>query len=70
LKHHKNVELSRRIAHVEGRVKAIRKMIEEKTYLETVQQISAVRSAKKQSVNIIFINSQQRMKEELSMESI
>jgi DNA-binding FrmR family transcriptional regulator len=37
-----NVDLSRRIAHVEGRVKAIRKMIEEKTYLETGQQISAV----------------------------
>jgi DNA-binding FrmR family transcriptional regulator len=46
LTHHKNVELSRRIARIEGHVKAIRKMIEEeKTYPEIVQQVSAVRAS-------------------------
>ena len=44
--HHKNVELSRRIARIEGHVKAIRKMIEEeKSYPEIVQQVSAVRAS-------------------------
>jgi CsoR family transcriptional regulator, copper-sensing transcriptional repressor len=46
LTHHKNLELSRRIARIEGHVKAIRKMIEdEKTYPEIVQQVSAVRAS-------------------------
>ena len=42
----KNVELSRRIARIEGHVKAIGKMIdEEKSYPEIVQQVSAVRAS-------------------------
>ena len=44
--HHKKPELSRRIARIEGHVKAIRKMIEDdKTYPEIVQQVSAVRAS-------------------------
>ena len=44
--HHKKVELSNRIARIEGHVKAIGKMIkEDKTYPEIVQQISAVRAS-------------------------
>jgi DNA-binding FrmR family transcriptional regulator len=44
--HHKKPELSRRIARIEGHVKAIRKMIEEdKSYPEIVQQVSAVRAS-------------------------
>lgn len=44
--HHKKPELSRRIARIEGHIKAIRKMIEDdKTYPEIVQQVSAVRAS-------------------------
>jgi len=44
--HHKNPELIKRLASIEGHVKAIRKMVEqERGYPEIVQQISAVRSA-------------------------
>lgn len=44
--HHKKPELSRRIARIEGHVKAIGKMIEEdKSYPEIVQQVSAVRAS-------------------------
>ncbi len=44
--HHKNPELKRRLASIEGHVRAISKMVdEERGYPEIVQQISAVRSA-------------------------
>ena len=44
--HHKNPELKRRLASIEGHVKAINRMVdEERGYPEIVQQISAVRSA-------------------------
>ena len=44
--HHKNPELIKRLASIEGHVKAIKKMVEqERKYPEIVQQISAVRSA-------------------------
>jgi DNA-binding FrmR family transcriptional regulator len=44
--HHKNPELKRRLASIEGYVKAINRMVDEKRgYPEIVQQISAVRSA-------------------------
>jgi DNA-binding FrmR family transcriptional regulator len=46
LTHHKNAELSRRLARIEGHVRSIRKMIEnERTYPEIVQQVSAVRAS-------------------------
>lgn len=44
--HHKNPELKKRLASIEGHVKAISRMVdEERGYPEIVQQISAVRSA-------------------------
>lgn len=44
--HHKNPELKRRLARIEGHVRAISKMVdEERSYPEIVQQVSAVRSA-------------------------
>jgi CsoR family transcriptional regulator, copper-sensing transcriptional repressor len=44
--HHKNPELKKRFASIEGHIKAIRRMVdEERGYPEIVQQISAVRSA-------------------------
>jgi len=44
--HHKNPELKRRLASIEGHAKDINRMIdEERGYPEIVQQISAVRSA-------------------------
>ena len=44
--HHKNPGLKRRLASIEGHVKAINRMVdEERGYPEIVQQISAVRSA-------------------------
>jgi len=44
--HHKNPELKKRLASIEGHVKAISRMIdEERGYPEIVQQISAVRPA-------------------------
>ena len=44
--HHKNPELKKRLASIEGHVKAISRMVdEERGYSELVQQISAVRSA-------------------------
>jgi len=44
--HHKNPELKRRLASIEGHIRAIGKMVdEERGYPEIVQQISAVRSA-------------------------
>ncbi len=44
--HHKNPELKKRLASIEGHVKAIGRMVdEERGYPEIVQQISAVRSA-------------------------
>ncbi len=44
--HHKKPELKRRLASIEGHVRAISKMVdEERGYPEIVQQISAVRSA-------------------------
>ena len=44
--HHKKPELKRRLARIEGHVRAINKMLDdERGYPEIVQQISAVRSA-------------------------
>jgi CsoR family transcriptional regulator, copper-sensing transcriptional repressor len=44
--HHKNPELKKRLARIEGHVKAIGRIVdEEQGYPEIVQQISAVRSA-------------------------
>jgi len=44
--HHKNPELLKRLASIEGHVKAIKKMVEqERGYPEIVQQVTAVRSA-------------------------
>jgi len=44
--HHKNPELLKRLASIEGHVKAIKKMVEqERRYPEIVQQVTAVRSA-------------------------
>ncbi len=44
--HHRNPKLKRRLARIEGHVKAISKMVdEERGQPEIVQQVSAVRSA-------------------------
>jgi DNA-binding FrmR family transcriptional regulator len=44
--HHKKPELKKRLASIEGHVRAISKMVdEERGYPEIVQQITAVRSA-------------------------
>lgn len=44
--HHKKPELKRRLARIEGQVRAISKMLDdERGYPEIVQQISAVRAA-------------------------
>lgn len=44
--HHKKPELKRRLARIEGQVRAISKMLDdERGYPEIVQQVSAIRAA-------------------------
>lgn len=44
--HHKKLEISKRLARIEGHVRGIQRMVDEdKGYPDIVQQISAVRAA-------------------------
>jgi len=52
--HHKKPELSRRIARIEGHVRAIRRMIEEdKSYPDIVHQVTAVRASLDSLIQVI-----------------